>query len=119
LVELSSRNSKEMIELSINILKNELGDKYFQGLTFSVLYGKDENKALSIISEKICDLNVVVLKNVMNELVTDFYQPIAQKIDNKLLYNIKKRYLSLSNDDKSYFDDEYDEFVNFYGNRIP
>lgn len=71
-MELSNRNANELIELGKDILINEKGDQFLQGLTFIFLYNKEPKVALEIIEKRIHKLDPVILNDVMAELWVNY-----------------------------------------------
>jgi hypothetical protein len=118
LTELSARDKNRMLELGNNILSKELGDKYLQGFTFSLVYGCEPKKALEIIGQKIDKVDPIMLRDIMDELATDCFQDIAKEIPDKLLMEIKDRYMKLTKDSKEYISEEYERFERAYKDRL-
>lgn len=118
LLELLARNANELLELGKDILINEKGDKFLQGLSFILMYGKEPKMALEVISKRLDNLNPVILNDVMGELWVDCFQEIALWVPDQLLKGLNARYLALSQEDKEAYMHNYGEFMKAYHHRI-
>lgn len=101
-----------------DILINEKGDQFLQGLTFIFLYNKEPRMALEIIEKRIHRLDPVILNDVMAELWVDCFQEIALWVPDQLLKDLHTRYLTLNQEDKERYLADYDEFMKAYRHRI-
>jgi len=102
MTELSIRDKELAGPLCINMLEENLGDEFLQAVAFNLLYEFDNQKAKEILTKKLIGAPTALLGAIMDNLSADSLQPFGESLSSEFLNRIVKRYLELSDADKTY-----------------
>lgn len=118
LTELSIRDKELAGPLCLKILEENLGDQFLQAVAFNLLYEIDNEKAKEIIIKKLIVAPTALLGAIMDNLSADSLQPFGESLSLEFLNAIVRRYLELSDADKTRILENYEWFKESYEDKL-
>lgn len=118
LTELSIRDKELAGPLCLRILEENLGDEFLQAVAFHLLYEFDNDKAKGVITKKLIDAPTALLGAMMDSLSAERLQPFGESLSSEFLNAIVRRFLELSDADKTRILENYEWFKESYEDKL-
>jgi len=114
LSELAFSNKDEAEKLSLEILKNGLGDIFFQASAFDTLYEVNYKSAISFANKKLAGIHIYLLNTIINNVTVDS-EIIEERPELKeFVLRIKERSEELNKSEKEDIKDNLEWFLDSF-----
>lgn len=111
MLELYARNKNKVLEMGLEILKEDKGNDYFQSTVFDIIYDINPRKVLETLEKRKCSFNAILLGDVMSEISIDCYRKQMPEFSTELIDTILEQYDSLDLNQKDIIIETYSEFI--------
>ena len=111
---LKRKDLAKALELGSDIIKNDMGDDYLQGVVWIVLFYKNEKRMIQVLLEREARIGKTLLDDVINDMVLG-YDKLKYLKGTPFAELVKSSYDALSDDEKSkMFWNKYAQFYEMY-----
>lgn len=117
LFELMERDENKTVELGIDILENDKGDDYLQGIVFIFIYGINPKATIESLYRRKTDIGSILLGDVMSGISIEYYREEQPEFLEGLSNDLLKRYMQLDAYEKEKIAEKYNEFKDTLKNK--
>ncbi len=108
--ELRDRNSELAMQLSKNILENDIGDRYLQASVIDSIFDRDNQYVLNFFLKNINHLDYYVFGEIIECFSIEVYQPFGQLITKDIVEKVEEKYNNYSPEEGKKIEDQFQEF---------
>lgn len=112
--ELRKRNRELALQLSKNILENDLGDQYLQATLINSIFSRDNQYILNFFLNNMDHIDYILFGAILKVFYIESYQPFGQLITKDIVKKVEEKYNDYSPDEKVKIEDEFKEFEESY-----
>lgn len=118
LTELAIRDREIVGPYCLAILEEDWGDEYLQAVAFHLLCEADDEKAKTLLTQKLLSAPAALLGEIMDKLSVDRFQPYGESLSADFLQSVAGRFSELGEDGQTRIRKNYEWFKESYKDKL-